>query len=282
MSASTKKKLAIILGGGGMSSSYSVGFLKAIKNTYKIQPDILIGASGSAGTASYFLTSDFAKAVRRIWLKEILSPKFISGKGLYKKVNIDYLIDIIFKEKVPLKTKEIMLHQTKLYIPAINSDTGTIHYFSNKEINTNWMEVLRATKAIPIFYNKEVSIGNKKYHDSHKSTHPENHINFAKKQGATHIIVVHNTSIAGFWESKILEYFWFRKYKSKEFLKRYRENHEGTPTEHHIRIEPSHRPFANILDTKKEDIRETIAMGYTDARQNKKLKKFLQDFNQTK
>jgi predicted patatin/cPLA2 family phospholipase len=278
MSASTKKKLVIILGGGGMSSCYSVGFLKAMKNYYKIEPNIIIAASGSAGTASYFLTQDFAKASRAIWLREILSKHFISSKSFFKKVNVDYLIDTIFKEKVPLKTKEIMLHQTKLYIPAINSDTGTIHYFSNKEINTNWMEVLRATKAIPIFYNKEVLVSGKKYHDSHRSAHPENHIDFAKKQGATHIITVHNTSLAGFWESKILEYLWFRKHKTKKFLKQYRKNYEGTPTQHYLRIEPSKRPFANILDTKKEDIKETIKMGYTDAKTNKNLKQFLQDF----
>lgn len=273
------KKLALILGGGGMSTSYIVGVLAALKKEYKIKPDIIIAASGSAGTASFFLSGQFSTGVKKVWLKEILSNRFISGKGFFKKINIDFLIDEVFKKKVKLNIEKIHSSNTLLAIPMVNAHTGKLHYCTNKE-PLDWFEVLRAAKAIPIFYNKSVQIGTNSYHDSHLSAVPETHIAFAQKNGATHTISVHSTSEIVRKESSIFEWIWFRKTKSQRFRKNYRQIRKLHDKEsaHNVTIFPSQKPYANILDTKLTDIVDTIDLGYRDITHNKKLQDFIHQF----
>lgn len=278
-----KKKLALILGGGGMSTSYIVGALAALKKEYKIKPDIIVAASGSAGTASYFVSGQFTTGVKKIWLKEILNPHFISGKGFFKKVNIDYLVDEVFKKKAKLNTEKLFDAETLLAIPAVNGETGKLHYFTNEE-ELDWFEVLRAAKAIPIFYDKSVRVKHGSYHDSHLSAVPETHVPFVEEHGATHIISIHSTSEIVRKESSFFEFLWFRKTKSKKFRKNYnniRKLHTGA-SENNIVIFPSQTPYANLLDTKRDDIVETIDLGFHDLTKNKELKNFIENFKKIK
>lgn len=274
-----KKKLALILGGGGMSTSYIVGALAALKKEYKIKPDIIIAASGSAGTASYFVSGQFTTGVKKIWLKEILSPKFISGKGFFKEVHIDYLVDEVFKKKAKLKIEKVYDAKTLLAIPMINAKTGALKYFTNQDA-ADWFEVLRAAKAIPIFYDNAVRIGRGSYHDSHLSAVPETHVKKAREFGATHIISIHSVSEVVRKESSIFEYIWFKLHKSNRFRKQYkkiRNIHEGA-TENNITIFPSQTPFANLLDTKRSDIVDTIDLGYSDIKKHKTLQAFIKEY----
>lgn len=279
MSASKKKKIALILGGGGMSTSYIVGALAALKKEHKLNPDIIIAASGSAGTASYFVSGQLTAGIKKIWLKEVLSPKFISGKGFLKQVNIDYLIDEVFKKKVKLNTEKIYDTETILAIPMANAKTGALKYFTNQDA-VDWFEVLRAGKAIPVFYDNPVKVGSGHYHDSHLSATPETHPKKARELGATHIISIHSTSEALRRESSIVEKIWFNLKKSKQFRKQYKKikNIQEGASEKNITLFPSRSPFANLLDTKLNDIIDTIDLGYFDIKHNEGLKNFILDF----
>jgi len=279
MPASKKKKIALILGGGGMSTSYVVGALAALKKEHKLKPDIIIAASGSAGTASYFVSGQLTVGIKRIWLKEILSPKFISGKGFFKNVNIDYLVDEVFKKKVKLKTEKLYDAQTILAIPMVNAKTGALKYFSNQDA-VDWFEVLRAAKAMPIFYKNPVKISHGHYHDSHLSAAPETHPQKARELGATHIISIHSTSEALRRESSAIEKIWYYMKKNKKFRRHYRKikNIQEGASEYNITLFPSRIPFANLLDTKHQDIVDTIDLGYSDIEHNKDLELFIKRF----
>lgn len=273
-----KEKLALILGGGGMSTSYTVGVLLALKKKFKIAPDIIIAGSGSAGTASYFVSGQFNSGIKNVWLKEILNPRFISGKGFFKKIDIDFLVDEVFKKKAKLNAEKIQNSPILLAVPVIDTKSGKLKYFTNKD-KVDWFEVLRAGKAIPIFYNKAVQIGKQSYHDSHLSASPETHTQYAKKLGATKIISVHCTDITIRLESDLIESFWFFMKKDKKFRKNYYEINsiqESISPESFI-IFPSRKPFANILDTNRDDIVDTIELGYNDIIGNKALAKFIKE-----
>lgn len=271
-----KKKLALILGGGGMSTSYVVGVLLALKRKYKINPEIIIAGSGSAGTASYFVSGQFNSGIKNVWLKEILNPRFISGKGFFKKIDIDFLIDDIFKKKTKLNTEKIQSSPITLAVPMVNAKTGKLKYFTNHD-KVDWFEVLRAGKAIPIFYNKPVKIGRDSYHDSHLSASPETHVRYAKKLGATHILSIHSTDIGLRLESDVIESLWFFWKKDKLFRKQYREiiHMQESVSENTFLVFPSRKPFANLLDTNKQDIVDTIELGYNDIIHNKALSQFI-------
>jgi len=273
-----KGKLALILGGGGMSTSYTVGVLLALKKKFKIAPDIIIAGSGSAGTASYFVSGQFNSGIKNVWLKEILNPRFISGKGFFKKIDIDFLVDEVFKKKAKLNADKIQSSPILLAIPMVDAKSGKLKYFTNKD-KVDWFEVLRAGKAIPIFYNKAVQIGKQNYHDSHLSASPETHTQYAKKLGATKIISVHCTDITIRLESDLIESFWFFMKKDKKFRKNYYEINsiQESITPESFIIFPSRKPFANLLDTNRDDIVDTIELGYNDIVGNKALTKFIKE-----
>lgn len=273
---SKKEKLALILGGGGMSTSYIVGSLLALKRKYKIQPDIIIAGSGSAGTASFFVSEQFNIGIKKVWLKEILNPRFISGKGFFKKIDIDFLIDEIFKKKTKLNIEKIKNSPITLAVPMVDAKSGKLQYFTNHD-KVDWFEVLRAGKAIPIFYNKNVKIGTKTYHDSHLSASPETHVKYARKLGATKIISIHCTDIGLRLESDLIESLWFFMKKDRKFRKNYykiNEIQESVSPDNFL-IFPSEKPFANLLDTKHDDIVDTIELGYNDIITNQALHNFI-------
>jgi predicted patatin/cPLA2 family phospholipase len=48
-------------------------------------------------------------------------------------MDIDYLIDIVFKKQDPLNVSNIYNSNIQFFVPATNSKTGEIKYFNNKD-----------------------------------------------------------------------------------------------------------------------------------------------------
>src|SRR3989344_2005493 len=159
-------KIAIVSSGGGMSCSYSSGVMKALVEKYKFtNPDIVVAASGSSGVLTYYVSKQY-KPMVNIWCDYLTNKKFINPLRFWKIINVDYLIDAVLGNKEKLDESVVKYSKTKLFIPAINIKTGEVKYFSNKD---NILEALRASKAMPLAYNKYVKIKNEKYCNTSKS-----------------------------------------------------------------------------------------------------------------
>src|SRR3989344_4157308 len=159
-----KKKIAVVCSGGGMRSAYTGGALVALAIKHKlIAPDIIIAASGSAAFALYYLTGQY-KSIERIATELLSTPKFISFLRPFRIMDIDYLIDVVFKKQDKLDSQKLSLLNTKYYIPVTNAGSKECNYFSNDSA-VDIFEILRATKAIPIFFNKQVQLNEIRYID---------------------------------------------------------------------------------------------------------------------
>ena len=106
-------------------------------------------------------------------------------------MDIDYLIDEVFKKQDKLDSQKLSLLNTKYYIPATDSNSRTRSYFCN-DSSVDIFEILRATKAIPFFYNKKVVINGIDYIDGTVSTSFDDALLKARELGATHIIGIDN------------------------------------------------------------------------------------------
>lgn len=157
------------------------------------EPDILISCSGSAGTGSYFVARQF-DSIRNIWINLLPAKKFISLPRFWRMINIDYLIDEIFKKQDPLNVRAIYSSPTNYLIPALNRRTGRIDYFSNRD-NPDFFEAMRATKAMPIAFklNPNIVLDNSTYCDSCLSSSVETHLEKAVELGARKILMVDNS-----------------------------------------------------------------------------------------
>ncbi len=151
------KKIAIIASEGGISCAYSVGAILALIEKFDlVNPYLVIGSSGSTGTFAYYVAGQY-KSIENIWKNLLPSKKFISWKRLHKIMDIDYLIDDIFKKQDTLDVEKIKSSKIKFYISATNIETGNPEYFGNQS-NVDIFEALRASSAAPIVYNKLVNI----------------------------------------------------------------------------------------------------------------------------
>lgn len=113
-------------------------------------------------------------------------------------MDIDYLIDVVFKKQAPLYVKKVYDSPIRYYIAATNAHSGKVEYFSQKD-GINIFELMRASKAIPFFYGKSVGINGSAYHDGSNSSAVELHIQKALDLGANRIIVLDsNTKFSHF------------------------------------------------------------------------------------
>lgn len=262
------QKIAIVLSEGGMSCAYSVGVILGLVDKYKLtEPDIVIGASGSSGIVAYFVAKQY-KEGRNIWENLLSTKKFISFARLLKIVDIDYVVDEIFKKQEPLNTEAIRRSKTKLLIAVTNLTKGDTEYFSNDD---DIFEVLRASNAILFFYGKTIRIGDDNYIDGAISTSFADNINKAKELGATKIIAVDNINRG------LMAVFFLRLYKLfHPKLKKVNLGSKIILDDRIFLVKPSKKLLiTGALDNNRKHLKETILMGFNDVMNNEGMGEFL-------
>ena len=182
-------KTAIILVGGGMRCAHGSGFLYALATKLHTRaPDIMIGASGDAGNVAYFCAGQ-SEENRHIWRDLLSTSKFISFWRFSRIMDIDYLIDTVFKQQAPLNTTDLIGSTIQWRIPVTDAETQAVRYVGVED-KLNIFETLRASKAIPFLYRKKVRLGDRFYIDGAYKSTAEQHIAHARSLGAERIVIV--------------------------------------------------------------------------------------------
>ena len=179
-----------------MRSAHGGGFLYALGTKLGItNVDIVIGSSGDAGSVLYYTTREPEQyeMVKKIWTELLSTPKFISFIRPWKVMDIDYLVDTVFKKLAPLNIESIEKSPIEYYIPITNALTGKTKYVNRKD-KVDIFEVLRATKAIPVFFGKKVELPWGEFVDGEMGPTLEDHVLFAAQAGATNILVIDNVA----------------------------------------------------------------------------------------
>jgi predicted patatin/cPLA2 family phospholipase len=92
----------------------------------------------------------------KIWREKLSTSDFIDLGRVSKVLDIDYLIDIVFKQQVPLDYQKIKQSLMEFEIPVTHLKSGKVHYKSPKD--DDLFELLRATKAVPGAYGKAITL----------------------------------------------------------------------------------------------------------------------------
>lgn len=143
-----------------MRCAWSGGFLVGL-HEIGLLPNTIVTRSGNAGSAVYLATNQ-SDSIKNIWTKHLPGTRFIRWWRFSKVIDIDYLVDDVFVKKEPMDLHTLKTSPIKVFIACYNLTKQRIDYFDNQTIT---LEVLRATKALPIVYGKQVSIGNSVYAD---------------------------------------------------------------------------------------------------------------------
>jgi len=196
------EKTAIICIGGGMRSAHGAGFLYALaKDLHITHPDMLLGSSGDAGNIVYFAAGQYESS-RHVWCDLLSTPKFISLWRLWRIMDIDYLVDTVFKKQDPLDTASLKKTKINWAVPITNFDTGATRYATAKD-NLDPFEILRAAKALPVFFGKRVPIWGGRYFDGEIGPTVEDHVNYVLENGAKRILII-NHAPQHTWVSKLV------------------------------------------------------------------------------
>jgi predicted patatin/cPLA2 family phospholipase len=285
------RKTCIIAEGGGLRGSYVVGAVKALVEEFQITAvDLAIGTSSGAATLAYYVTGQF-DSITNIWTKLLTTWKFASFRNLFfgnPVLDIDYLVDDIFKQQDRLNIEVLKSGPTEFLVPATNYHTGRARYFSNRD-GIDFFEVLRATMAIQIFYGRTVEIGGNHYVDGALAAP----IGFstALDAGATDIIVI-STRPIGFRRTlsvseRLMTQLFTRSWP--EPLKQQLEDYPSTynsgmemvrqelqkSDRNIILIQPASNVIAGKLDNSRKNLLGSIEQGYTDTCRHSELISFL-------
>jgi predicted patatin/cPLA2 family phospholipase len=162
--------ISIVAEGGGMRGAYVCGAIDALYSHYGLhRVDVVTGTSASACTLAYYAAGQFYPGYY-IWTQEVPSWHFLSFRNLLcgkPFLDIDYMVDVIFKRNVKLDPKRLKDSKIKLVVPVLSCATGETEFFDMKGSDVDIFEVLRAAAAAPIVYNKRVRIGDAYYFDGY-------------------------------------------------------------------------------------------------------------------
>lgn len=266
-------KIALVMSEGGVRCAYSVGAILALVEKYNLtQPDFVIGASGSTGTLAYFTAGQY-ESIKNIWENLLCTKNFISLARFWRIMDIDYLIDQIFKKQDPLNINAIKSSSVGLYIMLTDSETGESKYFAQTDIDI--FEALRASNAMPVFFNKSVIINGRPFIDGALSFHLEDGIKLAKDLGAEKIIAINNKNeslkgILSYWIYAI-----FQKTKIRQAMLKNRPKFEHDKSV--FLLNGCKKIPIGTLDNDQKRIKETIKLGYEDVANNQNLQEFLKN-----
>ena len=183
-------KSALILRGGGMRSAHGAGFAYALGSILKIQnPDMVIGSSGSAASALCYAAQSEYQCLKRVWMECLSTSKFLSYMRLTRVMDVDYLIDSVFKKEALLAVVALEKSQVPYYISIVDAETGIARFITRQD-RVDPFELLRASKALPLLYRKKVWILGREYIDGAIGQLPQNEIDLAVANGSTKIVFV--------------------------------------------------------------------------------------------
>lgn len=159
-----KIKLGLIIDGGGMRSIISGGTLVALHELgFSAAFDRIYGSSAGALAGAYFLSGQSPYGIS-IFYENLSGNKFINYKRGLPFFDIDYLMHVV-EHKKSLDTESIKKSDTELVMCASEIGTGELRFFSSKE-DIPLMSAIKASCALPLYYDKPVEIEGKKYMDA--------------------------------------------------------------------------------------------------------------------
>lgn len=208
---SKRIKSALVVQGGGMRGIFSAGSLIALQELgLKNAFDAIYGSSGGAMNAAYLLSNQ-TKFGTSIYYEDINNSKFINLLRINKILDMDYLFEEVVTLKKPLNLDKVKNAKASLYFFVTDVEKGTSKKLDSKSCD-NLLKSLKASCALPIYYNKPVFIDGIGYLDGGicKAIPIQDAIN----DGCTDILVLLTQP------TKILTNF-FEDFLIKRFLSRF-------------------------------------------------------------
>lgn len=156
---------ALVIQGGGLRGIYSMGALTVLEDLdLRDAFSVVVGSSAGAINGAYFLGGQ-AREGLGIYLDELAGGKFVAPWRPWRVIDVDFLIDTVLRCQHPLDLGEMRSAHANLLTVLTDAETAGIRIASSEQMSPDIYEVFRATAALPLLYNKRVSVGDRQYVD---------------------------------------------------------------------------------------------------------------------
>ncbi len=184
----SQQDLGVVLSGGGTSTAYAIGALHAAFVEHGIStPKCMVMSSGGASIGCFGLARRFKEMYQ--WPSRFADRRCVSRLRFWRMWDIDYTVDDIMLDQVPGLGREVGYSPTRIFIAATEMPSGAVRWFGNDDLG-HIRNILKATKAIPGVYGKEVTIQGKRYIDGSFGTTLRECADKAFATGAKKVLVV--------------------------------------------------------------------------------------------
>ncbi|MBI5457540.1 patatin-like phospholipase family protein [Candidatus Kaiserbacteria bacterium] len=280
--------ISIVAEGGGVRGAYVCGVMCALWMEYGLRRvDVATGTSASAGTLAYFTAGHGHRDAWDVWTKEVASPEFISVRNLLRLrplMDLDHLIDVVFRYRYPLDVAAIKRSSMRLFIPVESVTTGKIEYIDAQRSPYDVFEILKASSAAPIAYNKTIALGGDRYCDPYFNeavplgapalARTKKIIILAKPR--THELAVESNVAIHLGRPFISSAVYRTMLHSGKHRNALMEQCKTLEEEGHIVIAPEHL-YGSALGNRPESLRYMIRRGYQDAVAHGPLRALVED-----
>jgi len=159
------RKLALIVEGGGMRGVLSAGSLFALdllgcRNAF----DEVYASSAGGVNAAYFLSGQGELGIS-VYFDDISSLRFANPFRFWKILDVDYVYDHIVPHVKTLDEHQIRTGRPNLYLGLTDAASGESTMVDIKASTHTVAQLLKASSAIPVLYNRTVPIGAGRYVD---------------------------------------------------------------------------------------------------------------------
>jgi predicted patatin/cPLA2 family phospholipase len=191
-----KRVFGLVLPGGGMRAVYSAGAVSTLLE-YKLTNafDHVVGVSAGAIHGAYFLADD-NETMKHAYPDDLTNKNFVNLLRTDKKVDIDYMIDLVLKHKHPINMQKLLKSVSKLHIVMTDAKNGKKVVISDHLAFSEIYEELRATSALPLLYDKSVLVHDRYYIDGAVSDNLP--VDVAVDLGCTDIVVIMTKKITDY------------------------------------------------------------------------------------
>jgi len=200
------QKIALVCEGGGQRGIFTAGVLDEFQRARFNPFQLMLGTSAGAQNLSAFVCGQpgYARRVitRYTTSKLFFDPlRFVRGGNL---IDLDWLIDIT-RSEFPLamsSAEQLFSSGREFYMCACRSDDYTPGYFNPTA--DNWLDLIKASSAIPGFYRLGVNLEGISYLDGGISDAIP--VREAARRGADTIVVIRTVPSQMFYTPK-----WFKR-----------------------------------------------------------------------
>jgi predicted patatin/cPLA2 family phospholipase len=182
------RKLALVIEGGALRAVCSAGGAVVLAQLgFSDLFDEVYATSAAVMNASYFISNQPLLGIS-VYFDSCTTRAFFDPLRFWKVVDVDYIFDRVAVHEKPLDVGRVLRSPTTLYVAVIEKKTGDAYVVDVRASRTPLLQVLKASAALPVFYNRAVDVDGRACMDG--GLRIPFGLRHALANGCTHVLVL--------------------------------------------------------------------------------------------